>query len=86
MRFKGSQREYFIKTAIRKKIRHVIFEQRAHFAKNLASDDWCQELVSENKIVLHFVKEKCVVYAGENCVVIGVDDGSELLRNFKGEK
>lgn len=86
MRFRGSQREYFIKMAVRKRIRHVIFEGRDRFARNLAGDDWCQELVSENKVVLHFVKEKCVVYAGENCVVIGVDGGSEFLRNFKGEK
>lgn len=86
MRFKGSQREYFIKMAVRKKIRHVIFEGRDRFARNLAGDDWCQELVSENKVVLHFVKEKCVVYTDDECVVMAVEDNREFLKSFQGEK
>lgn len=85
IRFRGSQREYFIKLAVRKKIRHVIFEQRSRFERNLASDDWCSDLIWKNKIVLHFVKENCVVYTDGECVVMEVDGGSEVLQS-KGAK
>ena len=85
LRFKGSQREYFIKLAVRKKIRHVIFEQRSRFERNLASDEWCSDLILANKIVLHFVKEKCVVYTDGESVVMEVAGSSELIKSFKGE-
>lgn len=85
IRFRRSQREYFIKMAVRKKIRHVIFEQRSRFERNLASDEWCSDLILENKIVLHFVKENCVVYTDGVCVVMEVDGGAPATP-IKGAK
>lgn len=75
--FRGSQRESLIHHASEKSIRHIIFFGREQMTRDLAFGDWDERLVLEDKIVIHFSRENCIICKGEGCIEISIGDRSE---------